>query len=38
MPRGDVYDAERDPTSAHAGIIRYNLNRAEEGPGGTMTP
>ncbi len=28
MPAGDVYDAERDPTSVHAGIIRYNLNAA----------
>ncbi len=26
MPSGDVYDAERDPSSVHAGIIRYNLN------------
>jgi aryl-alcohol dehydrogenase-like predicted oxidoreductase len=26
MPAGDVYDAERDPRSAHAGIIKYNLN------------
>jgi aryl-alcohol dehydrogenase-like predicted oxidoreductase len=26
MPAGDVYDAERDPQSTHAGIIRYNLN------------
>ncbi len=26
MPAGDVYDAERDPQSAHAGIIKYNLN------------
>lgn len=25
MPAGDVYAAERDPTSPHAGIIRYNL-------------
>jgi len=25
-PVGDVYDAERDPQSVHAGIIRYNLN------------
>ena len=31
MPAGDVYDAERDPLSTHAGIIRYNLNRAGEG-------
>ncbi len=30
MPRGDVYEAERDPGSPHAGIIRYNLNRAGE--------
>ena len=29
LPAGDVYDAERDPTSPHAGIIRYNLNRTE---------
>ncbi len=28
MPAGDVYDAERDPASPHAGIIRYDLNRA----------
>lgn len=28
MPVGDVYDAERDPQSVHAGIIRYNLNTA----------
>jgi aryl-alcohol dehydrogenase-like predicted oxidoreductase len=28
MPAGDVYDAERDPSSVHAGIIRYNLNAA----------
>lgn len=28
MPAGDVYDAERDPASVHAGIIRYNLNTA----------
>ncbi|MBI3789510.1 MAG: aldo/keto reductase [Gemmatimonadetes bacterium] len=27
-PAGDVYDAERDPASPHAGIIRYNLNDA----------
>jgi aryl-alcohol dehydrogenase-like predicted oxidoreductase len=26
--RGDVYDAERDATSAHAGVIHYNLQRA----------
>ena len=26
MPAGDVYEAERDPMSPHAGIIRYNLN------------
>jgi aryl-alcohol dehydrogenase-like predicted oxidoreductase len=26
-PAGDVYEAERDATSPHAGIIRYNLNR-----------
>jgi aryl-alcohol dehydrogenase-like predicted oxidoreductase len=29
MPTGDVYDAERDPQSVHAGIIRYNLNKTE---------
>lgn len=28
IPSGDVYDAERDPSSVHAGIIRYNLNAA----------
>lgn len=28
MPSGDVYDAERDASSVHAGIIRYNLNEA----------
>jgi len=28
-PRGDVYDAERDPSSVHAGIIRYNLNATD---------
>jgi aryl-alcohol dehydrogenase-like predicted oxidoreductase len=27
MPPGDVYAAERDPSSKHAGIIRYNLNQ-----------
>ena len=27
LPAGDVYDAERDPQSPHAGIIRYNLNK-----------
>ena len=27
-PAGDVYAAERDATSPHAGIIRYNLNDA----------
>lgn len=27
-PAGDVYEAERDPASPHAGIIRYNLNSA----------
>ncbi len=27
-PRGEVYAAERDPGSPHAGIIRYNLNDA----------
>lgn len=33
MPSGDVYDAERDPSSVHAGIIRYNLNAvAGSGP------
>ncbi|MDX2193027.1 MAG: aldo/keto reductase [Gemmatimonadales bacterium] len=26
VPAGDVYAAERDPSSPHAGIIRYNLN------------
>jgi aryl-alcohol dehydrogenase-like predicted oxidoreductase len=31
MPEGDVYAAERDPMSKHAGIIRYNLNTASEG-------
>jgi hypothetical protein len=31
MPPGDVYAAERDPMSTHAGIIRYNLNTAGEG-------
>lgn len=31
MPAGDVYDAERDPQSVHAGIIRYNLNTVSEG-------
>jgi len=31
MPTGDVYDAERDPASTHAGIIRYNLNTASGG-------
>ena len=31
MPPGDVYDAERDPSSPHAGIIRYNLNQAAHG-------
>jgi aryl-alcohol dehydrogenase-like predicted oxidoreductase len=25
MPAGDVYAAERNPTSPHAGVIRYNL-------------
>lgn len=30
MPPGDVYDAERDPQSVHAGIIRYNLNTVAE--------
>jgi aryl-alcohol dehydrogenase-like predicted oxidoreductase len=29
MPAGDVYDAERDPQSVHAGIIRYNLNKGD---------
>lgn len=28
-PIGDVYDAERDPSSVHAGIIRYNLNASD---------
>lgn len=27
IPTGDVYEAERDATSPHAGVIRYNLNR-----------
>lgn len=27
-PTGEVYAAERDPTSHHSGIIRYNLNDA----------
>ena len=27
-PRGDVYELERDMTSVHAGIMRYNLNTA----------
>jgi aryl-alcohol dehydrogenase-like predicted oxidoreductase len=31
-PRGDVYELERDPTSAHAGIMRYNLNRQSHEP------
>jgi aryl-alcohol dehydrogenase-like predicted oxidoreductase len=31
MPAGDVYDVERDPESVHAGIIRYNLNKAADG-------
>ncbi len=31
MPAGDVYDAERDPHSPHAGIIRYNLNTVSAG-------
>ncbi len=31
MPAGDVYDAERDPQSVHAGIIRYNLNTQASG-------
>lgn len=30
VPAGDVYDAERDPRSPHAGIIRYNLHQASE--------
>jgi len=30
MPAGDVYDAERDAASPHAGVIRYDLNRAGE--------
>ena len=31
MPAGDVYAAERDARSPHAGIIRYDLNQASEG-------
>jgi len=31
MPAGDVYAAERDPASPHAGVIRYNLNREAGG-------
>lgn len=34
LPAGDVYDAERDPRSVHAGIIRYNLNTQTEGGSG----
>ncbi len=30
-PTGEVYAAERDPASPHAGIIRYNLNDATAG-------
>lgn len=30
MPAGDVYAAERDPQSPHAGVIRYNLQQNAE--------